>query len=128
MSHFFSSSNAFVYFVVAVCLSIAVSIILGLALAIGFTLTCIFTSIDLGSATICGLLAIGITICSVFQILIGLDRVRRDFEEDLTDEEVDSDVLTEDQVDTISEQLTEAILMRVSVPQARTRRSSGRSR
>ena len=128
MSHFFSSSNVFVYFVVAVSLSIAVSIILGLALAIGFTLTCIFTSIDLGSATICGLLAIGITICSVFQILIGLDRVRRDFEEDLTDEEVDSDVLTEDQVDTISEQLTEAILMRVSVPQARTRRSSGRSR
>ncbi|HUP82177.1 MAG TPA: hypothetical protein VM260_26730 [Pirellula sp.] len=38
---------------------------------------------------------------------------------------VNSDV---DQVGTITEQLTEAILMRVSVPQARTRRSSGRSR
>ena len=128
MSHFFHSSNVFVYFVVAVSLSIAVSIILGLALAIGFTLTCIFTSIDLGSATICGLLAIGITIWSFFQIMMVIDRVRKDFEEDLTDEEVDSDVLSEDQVDTITEQLTEAILMRVSVPRARTRRSSGRSR
>ena len=128
MSLSFSSSNAFVFLIVAVILSIAVSIILGLALAIGFTLTCIFTSIDLGSATICGLLAIGITIWSFFQIMMVIDRVRKDFEEDLTDEEVDSDVLTEDQVDTISEQLTEAILMRVSVPQARTRRSSGRSR
>ncbi len=128
MSLSFSSSNEFFFLIVAVILSIVTSIILGLALAIGFTLTCIFTSIDLGSATICGLLAIGITSWSFFQLLMVIDRMRRDFEEDLTDEEVDSDVLTEDQVDTITEQLTEAILMRVSVPQARTRRSSGRSR
>ena len=128
MSLSFSSSNAFVFLIVAVILSIAVSIILGIALAIGFTLTCIFTSIDLGSATICGLLAIGITIWSFFQIMMVIDRVRKDFEEDLTDEEFDSDVLTEDQVDRVTEQLTDAILMRVSVPQARTRRSSGRSR
>ena len=128
MSHSFSRSNAIVFFVVAGILSIAVSIVLGLALAIGFTLTCIFTSIDLGSATICGLMTLGITICSFFQLMMVIDRARKEFEVDLTDEEVDSDVLSEDQVDTIAEQLTEAILMRISVPQARTGRSSGRIR
>ena len=127
MSQSFTSSKAFFIFSVVVGLSLSVSITIVLGLAIGFTLTC-FTSIDLGIATICGLLAIGITIWSFAQIVMGIDRVRTDLEEDLTDEEVDSDVLTEDQVDAIAERLSEAISMRFSIPQTRTRRSSGRIR
>ena len=49
-------------------------------------------------------------------------------EEEAIDDEFQSEVLTESQVDSMTEQLTEAILMRVTVPHARTRRNSGRIR
>lgn len=115
--------------VVFLTLLILISIMLGLGLTFGFILTSIFPSIDFGIATICGLLAIGITLGTVFQTMSAYDHANEVAADEAADEDDDgSEVLTEEQVDTVSQQLIEAILMRVTLPEHRSRRSSGRSR
>ena len=130
MGNFLTTSKTGPFIVVLLTLLILISITLGLGLMIGFILTSIFPSFDFGTATICGLLAIGITLWTVFQTMTAYDHAN-EVAAKASDEDEDEDgseVLTEEQVDTVSQQLIEAILMRVSLPEHRSRRSSGRSR
>lgn len=126
MNKSITNSSLLVVVIVAACLSLMVTMVLGLGLIIGYLMTFFFSSIDLGSATICGLLAIGMTVWCVVQLLKEIDNAKRVLIEETSDDE--SEVLSEDQVDTITEQLTEAILMRISPSQTRARRNSGRIR
>jgi len=125
-----TNSKSGPFIVVFLTLLILISITLGLGLTIGFILTSIFPSFDFGTATICGLLAIGITLWAVFQAMAALDKAKEVAadEEANEDEDDGSAVLSEEQVETVSQQLIEAIMMRVNFPEHRSRRSPGRSR
>ena len=129
MGNFFTTSKTGPFIFVFLTLLILISITLGMGLTFGFILTSIFPTFDFGIATICGLLAIGITLWTVFQTMMAYDHANEVAADKASDEDEDgSEVLTEEQVDTVSQQLIEAILMRVSLPEHRSRRSSGRSR
>jgi len=108
------------------------AITLTTGLFVGFVLNYFVPSIDLGIATLCGLLAIAIPLYAIFQAMLTIKEVNTQLDGNgqMYDDDEDDDavVLTEDQADMLAEQLVEAMLVKISTLDARPKRHSGRSR
>ena len=128
MPNLSSSLKAFAFIVCTLSLLTAVTLIGGLF--VGFVLNYFVPSIDLGIATICGLAAIAIPFYAIVQAIVAI-KFREDLAEvvgngEMNDDD-EADVLTDEQAETLAEQLMEAMMLRMSTIDARPKRHSGRS-
>jgi len=128
MPNLSSSVKAFAFIVCTLSLLTAVTLIGGLF--VGFVLNYFVPSIDLGIATICGLAAIAIPFYAIVQAIVAI-KFREDLAEvvgngEMNDDD-EADVLTDEQAETLAEQLMEAMMLRMSTIDARPKRHSGRS-
>lgn len=117
-----------VLLILAAIASVSLSMVVGSGVAVGYVLRRVIPSIDFGIATLCGLCAVGIctfvmvAIFSVYAVTI------QNFDTTDEDELEDSDLLSDEQVDRVAEQLSEAVVMRMVVdasrppPRSRNRR------
>jgi len=129
MPNLSSSLKAFAFIVCTLSLLTAVTLIGGLF--VGFVLNYFVPSIDLGIATICGLAAIAIPFYAIVQAIVAIkqDIAQRVGDEAMSDDcDDEADLLTDEQAETLAEQLMEAMMLRISSIDARPKRHSGRSR
>ena len=129
MPNLSSSLKAFAFIVCTLSLLTAVTLIGGLF--VGFVLNYFVPSIDLGIATICGLAAIAIPFYAIVQAIVAIkqDIAQRVGDEAMSDDcDDEADLLTDEQAETLAEQLMEAMMLRISTIDARPKRHSGRSR
>lgn len=129
MANLFSSVKPFAFFACTLALLTAVTLTGGLF--VGFVLNYFVPSIDLGIATLCGLFAIGIPVYAIIQAMVAIkqDIAQRVGDEAMSDDcDDEADLLTDEQAETLAEQLMEAMMLRISTIDARPKRHSGRSR
>jgi len=88
-------------------------------LAVGFALNWMFPAIDLGVATLCGLVSVAMS-GSAIKTLLLLTAVRNDTAANFSELEDEGDdlSLSDEQVESMADQLSEAILMRIVAKEA----------
>lgn len=94
----------------AVVFAVVLAAFLGVAVAVGYTLHLLVPSIELGTATLCGLVAIAILVFCFNQLGEKISELREIEEYDESEE--DELMLSDEQVELVVEQLTEAIASR----------------
>ena len=115
----------------ACLIAFTVTATLAFGLIVGFILSYFVPAIDFGTATICGLLTVAIVVYTTVQIsklIHALNLVVQSKMDDDDEGYEDGGLLTADQVEMVSEQLADAIMMRMSFPDGRSKRNSGRGR
>ena len=96
--------------------SVGISVVLGAGLGVAFILNWIVPSIDLGVATLRGLVAIATFVTGLIWTMqaAGVLSFNVDQSEESQDAE-DSSLLSEEQIESMADQLTEATMMRMAV-------------
>ena len=104
------SFTARVLFVVALFATILAAF-LSVGLLAGYVLNLLVPSIELGTATLCGLVAVAIMVHCLFKLSESYSAVQAMVDDDESEED-DELMLSDEQVDVVVEQLTEAIALR----------------
>ena len=104
------------------------SVLLGIGVGAGWLVHWFLPSIELGSAVVVGVLATGLGIAFCAAIVNQIQIMIADASSKYSDDSEDSDLLSEDQVDKIAEQLTEAFLFRMAIPSSRAKPKTNRTR
>ena len=101
-----------------VCVACLVAIV-SAGLVVGFALNWMVPAIDLGVATLCGLVSVAMFVKSIKSLLL-LIAVRNDPAANSNELEDDDDdlSLSDEQVESMADQLSEAILMRIVAKEA----------
>ncbi len=105
-----------------------IGIVLGMGMGAGLVLHWFVPSVDLSAAAICGTVATGFGIAFCAAIMILMSKLMAQAPSMDTDDEDDSDLMSEDQVDEIADRLTEAFLLRMALPNSRSKPKSNRTR
>jgi hypothetical protein len=100
---------------VASVFAILMSVVILAGLSAGYLVNYLFPAINLGSAAIAGVLAFGVAVHCVVQFMrlsarMQLGTQDEDYEDD---EDIDPELISEEQVEAIADQVSEAVMMKI---------------
>jgi hypothetical protein len=114
---------------VAAVFAILISVVILAGLGAGYALSYVIPAINLGSAAIAGVLAFGIVSYCTVQFMRLTARIRleaQDEDDEDEDEDIDPEPISDEQVETIADLVSEAVIMKIG--SWGNRRSAGRHR
>ena len=112
---------------IAAVFAILMSVVILAGLGAGYAVNYVIPAINLGSAAIAGVLAFGIVVYCMVQFMRLTARIQLEAQdEDDEDEDVDPDAISDEQVETIADLVSEAVIMKIGA--WGNRRSAGRHR
>ena len=112
---------------VAAAFAILMSMVILAGLGAGYAVNYVIPAIDLGSAAIAGVLAFGIVVYCMVQFMRLTARIQLEAQdEDDEDGDIDPEAISDEQVETIADQVSEAVMMKMG--SWGNRRSAGRRR
>ena len=100
---------------IAAAFAILMSMVILAGLGAGYAVNYVIPAIDLGSAAIAGVLAFGIVVyCMVqFMRLTATMQLGTEDEDNEEDDDIDPELISEEQVEAMADQVSEAVMMKI---------------
>ena len=100
---------------IASVFAILMSVVILAGVGAGYLMNYLFPAINLGSAAIAGVLAFGVAVNCVVQFMRLSARMQlgTQDEDDEDDEDIDPDLISEEQVEVMADQVSEAVMMKI---------------
>lgn len=99
---------------IAAVFAMLMSVVILVGLGAGYAVNYLIPAIGLGSAAIAGVLAFGIVVFCIVQFMRLTARIQLEAQdEDGEDEDIDPEVISDEQVETMADLVSEAVIMKI---------------